>query len=157
MPARFRLAVTEPVRLVAHDPRWRDVFRTEARLLRRALGTSVSGVHHVGSTAVPCIRAKPIVDIALESQAYPPGESALRALAALGYEHRGESGVEGRHWFVKGVPRSVHLHWCRTGGSVARDQVALSPRGRRGARPGPPRGVHSAAPRHLSGRGGDRS
>ena len=54
------------VEVVAHDPRWRDAFEAEARQVAAALGGNVVAVHHIGSTAIPGIHAKPIIDFLVE-------------------------------------------------------------------------------------------
>ncbi len=65
----------------------------------------------MGSTSVPGLIAKPVIDICIGLQEPPPpGEAIIVALADLGYEHRGEHGIPGRHFFRKGAPRSHHLH-----------------------------------------------
>ena len=120
--------MAEVIQLVIHDPRWKDIYRTESERLRQALGPKVSTVHHVGSTAVPSIRAKPIVDIATESREYPPSDETISVLASLGYEHRGSAGVPGRHWFTRGSPRLINLHWCPRKGNVVRDQLKFRDR-----------------------------
>jgi GrpB-like predicted nucleotidyltransferase (UPF0157 family) len=51
------------VAVVPHDPRWRDEFEAEAKRVAAALGENVVTVHHIGSTAIPNIYAKPVVDL----------------------------------------------------------------------------------------------
>ena len=113
----------ETVRLVEHDPAWAGVFKGESEALRRALPGHIVQIHHVGSTAVPGIRAKPVIDICVESDAYPPTPGVRTALFDMGYDAMGPSDVEGRHLFVKGQPRLFHLHWCPRNGEVVSRQV----------------------------------
>ena len=87
-----------PVELLPHRVEWADMARTESERLKAALGDNLIAVHHVGSTSIPGIKAKPIVDLmpyvhdlaALDAQ-----ESAVRG---LGYKWHGEFGLEGRRF-----------------------------------------------------------
>jgi GrpB-like predicted nucleotidyltransferase (UPF0157 family) len=54
------------VEVVPHDPKWRDLFEIESKSVADALGENVVIVHHIGSTAIPNIYAKPIVDLLVE-------------------------------------------------------------------------------------------
>jgi GrpB-like predicted nucleotidyltransferase (UPF0157 family) len=117
--------VTYRIELLASNPAWQKDFREEEHHIRQALGEHIARIHHVGSTAIRGIRAKPIVDIAVESSNYPPSEDVIEVLRGLGYSRRGESGVPGRHWFTKGEPRTHHLHWCPLNGEVVRRQAVF--------------------------------
>jgi GrpB-like predicted nucleotidyltransferase (UPF0157 family) len=104
----------DPVELVAHDPNWARAFDLERDRLVNALGLVESGgvlewVEHVGSTAIPGIHAKPILDIAAVVHPFPLAESRREALEKLGYEYRGEAVVSGREFF-RTDPRTRHLH-----------------------------------------------
>lgn len=109
----------ERIVLMTHDPSWVTAFEMEADLLRERIGDCVVCVSHVGSTAIPSIRAKRIIDIAVESTVYPPSQWIIDQLGSMQYSHRGESGVPGRVWFTKGSPRQFNLHWCPENGDVA--------------------------------------
>jgi len=60
------------VELFPHDPEWAQSFAKEAATLRAIFGVAAKTIHHVGSTAIPTIRAKPVVDITVESSIFPP-------------------------------------------------------------------------------------
>lgn len=111
------------IELVPYDPSWASRFEIEAKLLKERLGNSVLRVSHVGSTAVPSIRAKPIIDIAIESSIYPPSQTVIKRLTSMHYSFHGEAGVSGRVWFKKGSPRTINLHWCPENGDIARAQI----------------------------------
>jgi GrpB-like predicted nucleotidyltransferase (UPF0157 family) len=106
-----------------YDVRWIQEFDTEAETLRSILGASVSEIEHVGSTAVPGLAAKPILDLALAFDSAENLTQARRLLRAKGYSDRGDQGEEGGVVFVKGPAsaRTHHLHlvqagsnqWCR--------------------------------------------
>jgi GrpB-like predicted nucleotidyltransferase (UPF0157 family) len=101
------------VELVPHRAEWRDLFETERQRLAVGLGHLAQDIQHVGSTAVPGLAAKPIIDIAV---AVPVPADIARCrgpLCTLGYLDRGDQGADGGYVFVKesdpGV-RTVHLH-----------------------------------------------
>jgi len=79
-----------------YDPAWPDVFAKLAARARTALGSLVLTVEHIGSTSVPGLAAKPIIDldVVLASPADPP--EAIRRLARIGYAHEGDLGIAGR-------------------------------------------------------------
>ncbi|MGW4099742.1 GrpB family protein [Mycobacterium sp. NPDC004974] len=100
------MSADEPwVEVVAHDGGWAESYRAEAAVIRAKLGDYVLGVEHFGSTAVPGLFAKPIIDILVGTQ--PGGEphTAIDALGHLGYEYLGEDGRRpGRYfWRKRGV------------------------------------------------------
>jgi GrpB-like predicted nucleotidyltransferase (UPF0157 family) len=117
--------MTEPIHIVDYNPDWPRRFAAEAEIVCAALGPLCLRLEHVGSTAVPGLAAKPIIDMAVECAVYPPDAAVIAALAAAGYGHRGEFGVAGRHFFSKGEPRAFHLHLVPAQGEVARRQVAF--------------------------------
>ncbi len=100
-----------------HSSRWAGEFRAEAERLTAALGDEVVAVHHVGSTAIPGISAKPIIDILLEVREVERLDDLGSEMSGLGYEARGEFGLPGRRFFVKhaGERRTHHIHAYKTG------------------------------------------
>lgn len=103
-----------PVLLLPHDPRWAERAAREAARLRDALGENLVRVHHIGSTAIPGIEAKPIVDLLPEVRAIEAVELANDAMRALGYGVHGEFGIAGRRYFTWVNPassqRELHVH-----------------------------------------------
>jgi GrpB-like predicted nucleotidyltransferase (UPF0157 family) len=96
------------LRLVAVGPEWSLRFSAERDRLSNALGPVAIDIQHVGSTAVPGILAKPILDIAVAIQSFENFYPFVPLLVALGYEYRGEYGIPRRHYFVHGTPRRTH-------------------------------------------------
>jgi len=74
-----------PIVLAEYDPEWRSLFEQEAERIRSVLGSRALRVEHVGSTAVPGLAAKPIIDMALEVENSAAEETYVRALEAVGY------------------------------------------------------------------------
>ena len=105
------------VRIVDYDPGWPLMYEEERARLSGALGDAIEEIQHIGSTAVPGLGAKPVIDILLGMRRYPLDASQVEALLSLGYEDLGESGIAGRRFFRKGVPRTHHVHATVFGGS----------------------------------------
>ena len=103
-----------PVALAPHDPQW--AVRAEALIadLRAAAPGAFRDLHHIGSTAVPGLAAKPVIDLLGEAESLAAIEAARPALEALGWRWRGENGVAGRRYFTRDDPetgeRCAHLH-----------------------------------------------
>lgn len=98
------------VRLASYDPAWPGLFAAEAA---RIAGTSAPlsiRLEHVGSTSVPGLAAKPILDILAGRPAGEPLAPYVAAVVRAGYEHRGEQGIPGREFFRRGTPRAYHVH-----------------------------------------------
>lgn len=94
--------------LVPHDPSWSQRYLAERAAILAACGTSISAVHHVGSTSIQGIAAKPIIDILAIISRPEDGLACVRPLECLGYKYRGENGMEGRLYFKK--PQAFHVH-----------------------------------------------
>lgn len=93
-----------------HQPAWAKWLREEAGLLRAALGEHAVRIEHVGSTAVPGLDAKPILDIVVAVPDMSDATAFEQTLAPLGYVHKPENDMPGRLFFVKGTAdgRSTH-------------------------------------------------
>ena len=118
MTEDLRDAVTLPVIIVDYDPNWPQAFDQEHERIAGALANvaGVLGIEHVGSTAVPGLAAKPIIDIMIGVDDLRVGERSVEPIVALGYEYKGEGGIPGRLYFRKGSPRSHHIHLVEHGG-----------------------------------------
>lgn len=105
--------MSEPIIIEDYDPHWPEQFVLLRSRIVPVLGALVTAIEHVGSTAVPGLAAKPIIDIdvVLHSAASLP--EAIRRLGTLGYEHRGDLGVPGREAFRRppnDVPHHLYVH-----------------------------------------------
>ena len=89
------------VRVVAYDPAWKHEFEADADRIARALRDMVLTLHHIGSTAISGILAKPIIDILLEVEDIVRLDGSSSAMEQLGYEGMGEFGIPGRRCFRK--------------------------------------------------------
>ena len=106
----------DPVRLSDPDPDWPAAFAAEAARLAPALGPHVA-LHHIGSTSVPGLRAKPIIDVLAVAPDLARFDAAAPGMAGLGYEAMGPFGIEGRRYFrrVEEGVRTHHLHGFAAG------------------------------------------
>ncbi|HWZ91183.1 MAG TPA: GrpB family protein, partial [Polyangiaceae bacterium] len=91
------------VRVVGYDSTWPTLYQSEASLIRARLGFEVCNVAHIGSTAVPGLEAKPIIDIMLGVRSLRVPEALFAALSELGYEHRPYDDISDRLFFAKAV------------------------------------------------------
>jgi GrpB-like predicted nucleotidyltransferase (UPF0157 family) len=98
------------VEVVPHDPQWRDAFEAEAKQVAAALGANVVAIHHIGSTAIPNIYAKPIIDLLAEVRDIAEVDGRSSAMESLGYEVMGEFGIPGRRFFRKGNLEGIRTH-----------------------------------------------
>ena len=113
------------IEVVPFSPLWATLFAEEQAALANLLGSDVR-IHHIGSTAVPGLAAKPIIDILVEMPRVEQLDLHTTALRALGYEPRGENGILGRRYFVKGRGRRTHqLHAFEAGSHDVHRHLAL--------------------------------
>jgi GrpB-like predicted nucleotidyltransferase (UPF0157 family) len=115
----------DEIRVVPYDPAWPAAFTRARAELRAALGGAARAVEHIGSTAVEGLAAKPIIDLLLDLDVFPPAAEQVAALKGLGYVGLGENGIPGRHFFRRGSPRTHHLHVAPAGGDFWRSHVAF--------------------------------
>jgi GrpB-like predicted nucleotidyltransferase (UPF0157 family) len=105
---------TIAVELVPPSPHWVELAAAEIRRLKSALGEVLVRVEHIGSTAIPGIMAKPIVDLIPIVTSVQALDAAMPRVTALGYECLGEFGLPGRRYCRKNDPatgkRQVQLH-----------------------------------------------
>lgn len=98
------------VQVHAYDTGWTALFQAERERIAAAIGGDVLDIQHVGSTSIPGMIAKPILDIGVAVANFEHAAVCIAPLQALGYEYRGEYGIPRRHYFVKGEPCAYHLH-----------------------------------------------
>lgn len=111
--------------LEPHREEWHQLFAAERDRILYAIGDHNLPVEHIGSTSICGIVAKPILDIMAGTPAYEPELPFVMELGNIGYEYKGENGVPERHFFGKGVPRTVHLNIVRYGGQFWQSHIAF--------------------------------
>jgi GrpB-like predicted nucleotidyltransferase (UPF0157 family) len=115
------------VRIVDYDPAWPEMAAAEVSRVVAALGEQAVRVDHVGSTAVPGLAAKPIVDLQASVVEVDPTEPYARPLEALGYLFAPDPASPDFHFFGRPAerPRTFHLHVCAAGDDDERRHLAL--------------------------------
>jgi GrpB-like predicted nucleotidyltransferase (UPF0157 family) len=118
------------IRIEPYDPSWPASFESERAALEEAIGDwAVGGIHHVGSTAVPGLAAKPIVDILVGVEDLEGSRDCFEPLARLEYLYAPYLAEE-MHWFCKPHPdrRTHHLHLAPAGGRRFAEELAFRDR-----------------------------
>ena len=101
------------VTVTDYNPRWPELYRQEAARLEAALGDNLVRMFHMGSTSVPGLRAKPVIDIMGLVWDLKKVEDCRPAFEELGYKVLGECGIPGRRYMRRGgdgTPRTHHVH-----------------------------------------------
>jgi GrpB-like predicted nucleotidyltransferase (UPF0157 family) len=93
--------MSDPILLVPYDPRWPALFEAERALIQDAIGEWIVAIEHVGSTSIPGIAAKPVIDIAVGIRDIREGYKTIFPLSKLGYRCMGEGGIAERLYFKK--------------------------------------------------------
>ena len=123
--------MAQHVVVTEYDPAWPREFEREAELLLRVFGANLAAIHHIGSTAVPGLAAKPIVDIMPAVYDLEAVDAHRADFEALGYEYLGEFGIPGRRYMCKGGDERTHqVHvafrdYLRSHPEVCRKYAAL--------------------------------
>ena len=115
------------IRIAPHDPAWAEMAAAESRQIEAALGDVAVRVEHVGSTAVPGLAAKPIVDLQVAVAALEPRPAYVEPLEGIGYLFAPDRGSPDYHFFGKppGRPRTYHVHVCAAGSDHERRHLAV--------------------------------
>ena len=117
------------VELVEHDASWSELAQLEADRFRFLLGPTLLRVHHIGSTAIPGIVAKPIVDLIPVVASLEELDAARSRIEALGYKWWGEYGLPRRRYCTLNDNRSgrrlVHAHFYADGDSEIERHIAF--------------------------------
>jgi GrpB-like predicted nucleotidyltransferase (UPF0157 family) len=113
------------VRLAEYDERWPSLFAAEARHIFAFSEDIPLRLEHIGSTSVPGMCAKPVLDILAGRPSATPVGAYVVCFQRAGYDYRGEQGVAGREFFRRGQPRAYHVHLVEEGGVLWREYLAL--------------------------------
>jgi GrpB-like predicted nucleotidyltransferase (UPF0157 family) len=114
---------TDPLEIVEYDPDWPRQYARRKEPLARALGTAALRFEHVGSTAVPGLAAKPVIDVQISVADVADEACYVPRLEAAGMQLRARDDV---HRFLRpfpGQPRDIHVHICALGGTWERDHL----------------------------------
>lgn len=119
--------MTDIVTVVDYDAEWPAQFAAERVRLAQAFGDDAVLIEHIGSTSVPGLSAKPIIDVVVAVRHLPLPVERVTAMEALGYEHLGEYGIAGRVYFRRRSPRprTHHVHVYASGSDRIGDHLLL--------------------------------
>lgn len=108
----------QPVEVVPYDAQWPLLYERERARVLDAVGGPTAPIEHIGSTAVPGLGAKPVIDIMVGLSKLADGESCIPDLERLGYEYKGEAGIAGRLYFRRFSEgrRICQIHMVEHGG-----------------------------------------
>ncbi|QHW30549.1 GrpB family protein [Paenibacillus rhizovicinus] len=109
--------------LVPWTEQWNTEYQEEAKRITGEIQPHLLAVHHIGSTAVPGLSAKPVIDIAIELPSFEAGLRCVPGLTRIGYAYKGTNILPDRHYFNKGEPRTHQIHMYRTGSEYLRKQL----------------------------------
>ncbi len=109
--------MTRIIHVVQYDSRWPRMFKQESKTISKSLDGEAVQIYHIGSTAIPGINAKPIIDILVVVRDISNSAQLEQAMTNLGYTAKGEAGIPGRLFFIKGTEesRSHHVHMFQDG------------------------------------------
>ena len=113
------------VRLVPYDPAWPDFFSAEASRLNGALSPLPIVLEHIGSTAVPGLLAKPVLDVLAGFADDTHVKPYIERIVTSGYVHRGNQGIPGREFFRRGNPRAYHVHLTAIGSAFWHEHLGF--------------------------------
>ncbi|BAY87343.1 hypothetical protein NIES267_68650 [Calothrix parasitica NIES-267] len=105
----------DEIEIADYNPNWANMFELEAECIRASVGNLIADIQHIGSTAVPRLAAKPVIDIMVGLRDLSDGKSIIKPLEKLGYVYWAENPDETKMFFVKGMPpygekRTHHAH-----------------------------------------------
>lgn len=123
------------VELVPHNPKWSQKADQEISRFLERLTFPIIGIYHIGSTSVPGIKAKPILDFVMEVENLADVINSITEFEDLGYQSKGEFGIPGRQFFTRDTAgeRTHHLHVFQKGHpdierhTVFRDYLRANP------------------------------
>jgi GrpB-like predicted nucleotidyltransferase (UPF0157 family) len=128
------MRANEPIVIVAYDPAWPMLFADLGEQLRRALGAVALRIDHIGSTAVPGLAAKPIIDIQIAVASLQPDEPFRQPLENLGFRYRADNPDLTKRYFRESPgARRTHIHvrrlgsWSEQFGLLFRDFLRTEP------------------------------
>ena len=102
--------------MVSYNSNWKEMYKEEAEKIKNVLSDIIVDIHHIGSTAIPGIKAKPVIDILVEAKDIEGVDQYNHKMEELGYEAMGEYGITKRRFFRKGENnRTHHIHIFQTG------------------------------------------
>ncbi len=113
------------VELAEYNSNWKNEYEKEEKLLKKVLGDRIIEIHHVGSTSIEGLKAKPVIDILVVINSLDEIIEIEKMLKFYNYENRGQQGVLDRYFFAKGpeYARSHYIHFVEPNSKTYYNQV----------------------------------
>jgi len=102
---------------------WEEAYIKETEKIQDKIGNNMAAIYHIGSTAVKGLRAKPIIDIAIELYEFYDAEKCVPFLKEIGYTDKGTDILPERRYFSKGGPRTHQIHMYPSGNKYLLEQI----------------------------------
>lgn len=118
MKSKGRVSKTDKrkVEVVSYNPNWKKMYKEESEKVKNILNDIIIDIHHIGSTSIPGIKAKPVIDILVEVKNIEVVDRYNNKMKELGYEAMGEHGIPKRRFFRKREnKRTHHIHIFQVG------------------------------------------
>ncbi|MFD2829639.1 GrpB family protein [Corticicoccus populi] len=104
---------------------WAETFIIEKNKIESVFPDENIRVHHIGSTSVEGLKAKPILDIGMEINNFEDIKEYIQGLERIGYKNMGSSILPERYYFIKGEPRTHQIHLFEKGNSFLEEQITF--------------------------------
>lgn len=113
------------VKLIEYNLDWEKEYEQEKELLKEVLGNRIIEIHHVGSTSIKGLKAKPIIDILVVINSFDQIKEIEELLKPYNYENRGTQGLLDRYFFAKGSDdaRSHYIHFVKPNSNTYYNQL----------------------------------
>lgn len=113
------------VELEDYNPKWKNEYEKEEKLLKEILGDKIIEIHHIGSTSIEGLKAKPVIDILVVINSLNEISEIEEMLKLYNYENRGQQGVPDRYFFAKGSEeaRSHYVHFVEPNSNTYYNQI----------------------------------
>lgn len=106
------------IEVISYNSEWQEEYLNEAEKIRTIMTRDIIKTHHIGSTSIPGMSAKPVIDILVEVKDINNIDKYNNEMEKLGYIPKGENGIFGRRFFLKGLyNRTHHIHTFQEGNS----------------------------------------
>lgn len=108
----------ESIEFFEHNRSWQLAYQQEKSIIAKTLNKDIVEIQHIGSTAIPGLAAKPIIDILIAVERFTPDDKYSCQLHLIGYHHQPEASSTDRLFFWKGTPRTHHIHIVEYGKGI---------------------------------------
>ena len=115
--------IDEKIELVPFDSHWKEIYKTEELRIKNKLKDQIIEMQHIGSTAIPNIYSKPIIDIMIGIENLEKNKLIVSSLIELGYEYLGTANVPGRHYFRNRGINSFNIALCQHQGDIWNNNI----------------------------------